>query len=334
LREECAARLSLDGRVMGRACVGFPDLEAVPNPLKTIFARQVLPRAIRFSGHDTAAVAKALTARVDVLVRRSNRQSGAWTLHAYAVDDDEGLARAKSVAKLLMAYVRSHQATFAKRYVSPAEFLATARGDEDLIMQIYVPSAEDLWFSLAGMKDGLLAHEAGFQRMKTLKGAPSRSASKLEEALAFMGEYPHSGQTAVDLGAAPGGWSFVLARHGARVWAVDHAGLEQKAFRGLKGQVEHVKANGLSFAPSAPVDWLVCDMVMAASSTLGVLRQWFERGWMRRFVVNVKLPKQHPWPQVQMVLELAETLKASGWQRVEVRQLLHDRSEVTIFGIK
>ena len=331
LRQECAARFQLTGEVAGRACVGFADTAVVPAPADTVFARQVMPRAIKFDGSDDQKIVKAVTDRIDVMVKRGNRQAGLWTLHAFAIDDDNGLARARKIAKQVMAHVRERQKEFFKRYINPDEFTGTPRSAGDLVLQIYVPSTEDLWFSAAAINDGVSLFEAGFQRMKTLRGAPSRSASKLEEALSQLGENPTEGQTAVDLGAAPGGWSFVLARHGALVRAVDHAKLDEKAFKGLKGRVEHVRDNGLKYEPSDPVDWMVCDMVMGASDSLNVLRTWHQKSLTTRFVVNVKLPKSNPWPQVAEALAL---IQGFGWRVVKARHLIHDRSEITLMGCR
>jgi 23S rRNA (cytidine2498-2'-O)-methyltransferase len=331
LRDECLARFELSGDTLGRAFVGFAESAKLPTINDTVFARQCMPRAMRFSGDDDNEIAKALIERIDVVIRRGNRQSGQWTLHAFAIDDDDRLSRAKGLAKAVMAHIRARQKEFYKRYISADEFAATPRRGEDLLLQIYASGADDLWFSVASVQEGVAVYEGGFQRMKSLRGAPSRSASKLEEALSVMGEHPQPGHRAVDLGAAPGGWSFVLARHGAVVSAVDHAALDQKAFKGLKGRVEHVKANGLNYMPDAPVDWMVCDMVMGAKSTLDVVKNWHKMGLMDRFVVNVKLPKDRPWPQVAETLALIEGF---GWHLVRARHLIHDRSEITIIGRK
>lgn len=40
---------------------------------------------------------------------------------------------------------------------------------------------------------------------------PSRAYLKLWEALTRLGEMPRPGQTCLDLGACPGGWTWVLA---------------------------------------------------------------------------------------------------------------------------
>src|SRR6185436_8651688 len=88
----------------------------------------------------------------------------------------------------------------------------------------------------------------GIPRIRMPRGAPSRSTLKLAEALiTFLGdrepESLRAGMRAVDLGAAPGGWTWQLAHRGLRVIAVDNGA--------LKGSVEedplvtHVRADGL-----------------------------------------------------------------------------------------
>ena len=57
-------------------------------------------------------------------------------------------------------------------------------------------------------------------------GPPSRAYLKLWEACTRIGAWPRPGERCIDLGAAPGGWTWALARLGARVMAVDKAPLE------------------------------------------------------------------------------------------------------------
>ena len=331
LRDEFAARFNAAGEISCRAGVAFKETIKLPPVAETVFARQMLLRAMRFAGADDAAAAKFIIDRIEVMTKRGNRQSGSWTMHAFAIDNDDGLARATRIKKQVMAHVRDKQKDLMKRYLPAEDFAAGERGPADLLLQIYVPSADDIWFSIGTINDGVSVWEGGFQRMKTLRGAPSRSASKLEEALTYLGTHPKPGDKAVDLGAAPGGWSLVLARHGADVQAVDHGSLDLQDVGPLKGTIEHVKDNGLKFLPPQTVDWMVCDMVMGARDTLGVLKTWFEKDAMRHFIVNIKLPKSNPWPLVAEALSL---IQGFGWGRVQARHLLHDRSEVTLMGRK
>jgi 23S rRNA (cytidine2498-2'-O)-methyltransferase len=169
--------------------------------------------------------------------------------------------------------------------------------------------------------------------MKEVKGAPSRSARKLEEAFGVLGRSPTKGESAVDLGAAPGGWSLCLAKRGANVTAVDHASLDLKGVGKLPGTITHLEENGLKFLPPAPVDWLCCDMVLPARETLNVLKRWLDANLMHAFVVNVKLPRQKSWGQVSATLEFLEPYR-SKWKTLRVRHLYHDRHEITLMGSK
>lgn len=331
LKDEFADRYGMRGSVACRAGVVFPETLRIPAVSTTVFARQCLPRALHFISDEVGAAAKFVIDRIEVMTKRSNRQSGSWTLHAFAIDDDDQLKRARDIGKIVMQHLRTMRKDFFARYISPDEFVKGERLSSDILLQIYVPSKSDLWFSSATVADGISLWEAGFQRMKTLAGAPSRSASKLEEALLHLGMRPFPGETAVDLGAAPGGWSLVLAAHGARVIAVDHAKLSIKNAGKLKGTIEHIEANGLKYLPENPVDWMVCDMVMGAQDTLKVLKSWLDAEAMRHFVVNIKLPKSNPWPQVSAALAL---IAGYGWEIATGRHLLHDRSEITLLGSK
>ena len=57
----------------------------------------------------------------------------------------------------------------------------------------------------------------GQRRMADDDAAPSRSYLKVEEAYIVLGREPAAEETVVDLGAAPGGWSYSAAKRGARV---------------------------------------------------------------------------------------------------------------------
>jgi 23S rRNA C2498 (ribose-2'-O)-methylase RlmM len=331
LKSECEERFHIPGDSNFRAAVTFPDSTNLPKYYETVFARQYLPRAMLFQNLSLEDCAQSIIGRFDVMAKRNNRQTGRWTLHAFAVDVDNCLAAAKVISKKLLAHVRQKHPEFQKRYVEAKDFPDTCKNPDDIVLQIFVSAEKQVWFSIGSLAEGIHPFEGGFQRMRTLKGAPSRSASKLEEALLVMNKHPESGQTAVDLGAAPGGWSFVMARYGANVQAIDHAKLDESAFKGLKGTIEHITSNGLTFEPLQTVDWLVCDMVISYRDTLSVLKRWQKKALMRHFVINIKLSRTNHWQQVRDAL--AE-LRDFEWTYTHARHLLHDRNEITLIGYK
>src|SRR6202000_1992614 len=57
------------------------------------------------------------------------------------------------------------------------------------------------------------------------RAPPSRAYQKLEEPFFWMAREPRRGETCVDLGASPGGWTATLLKRGARVTAGERAAL-------------------------------------------------------------------------------------------------------------
>jgi 23S rRNA (cytidine2498-2'-O)-methyltransferase len=184
----------------------------------------------------------------------------------------------------------------------------------------------------------------GIPRLRLHADAPSRSALKLEEALLTLldieprrqrGEgfetHPllQSGMRAADLGAAPGGWTWVLTRHGLHVSAIDNGPLRQHVLD--TGLVDHLRADGFHWQPSTPLDWMVCDMVEQPRRVAERMATWFREGWCRHAIFNLKLPMKKRWDETQLCLDLFAT-QAQRPLRIRSRQLYHDREEITVFA--
>ena len=67
------------------------------------------------------------------------------------------------------------------------------------------------------------------------------------------------GMSAVDLGAAPGGWTWQLVRRSIRVTAIDNGPMDRALMD--SGVVTHLREDGFRYRPKKPVDWLVCEKV-------------------------------------------------------------------------
>jgi 23S rRNA (cytidine2498-2'-O)-methyltransferase len=177
----------------------------------------------------------------------------------------------------------------------------------------------------------------GIPRLKFPRGAPSRSTLKLEEAfLRFLTgeEREHllqPGMSAVDLGAAPGGWTWQLARRHLRVTAVDNGKLALELLD--SGVVEHVHADGFRYQPPKPVAWMVCDIVEQPIRIAELAAHWIARGWCTHTICNLKLPMKRRYREVQRCLTLMdELLHGAGIAyTLACKQLYHDREEVTVY---
>src|SRR4029450_2505023 len=179
----------------------------------------------------------------------------------------------------------------------------------------------------------------GIPRLRMPAGAPSRSTLKLVEALhTFLGDREldllHAGMRAVDLGAAPGGWTWQLAHRGLRVTAVDNGSL--KGDIAPDPLVPHLRVDGLRYLPKKPVDWMVCDIVDQPSRIAMVVARWIGEGHARRAIFNLKLPMKKRYEEVRR----CEAIIHDALDRMRVkhtlalRQLYHDREEVSGYCAK
>ena len=117
---------------------------------------------------------------------------------------------------------------------------------------------------------------------------PNRAYLKLWEALTRLGVYPGPGERCIDLGASPGGWTWVIQGLGARVTAVDKAPLAP-AIAALPG-VEWIGASAFGLDPAAqpPVDWLFSDVICYPARLLALVRRWLAAGRARNLVCTLK----------------------------------------------
>jgi 23S rRNA (cytidine2498-2'-O)-methyltransferase len=176
----------------------------------------------------------------------------------------------------------------------------------------------------------------GIPRLRMPRGAPSRSTLKLAEAFeVFLGDGQvravRAGMCAVDLGAAPGGWTWQFVHRGVFVTAVDNGPL--KGDVAANALVKHRKVDGFRYAPRRSVDWMVCDMVEKPYRVAQLVARWMSEQWCSACVFNLKLPMKKRLEEVEKCRTTIDAAMRASGRRFElrVRQLYHDRAEVTGF---
>jgi len=178
----------------------------------------------------------------------------------------------------------------------------------------------------------------GIPRLRMPSDAPSRSTLKLDEAFQVFvpaherEERISSGMNAVDLGAAPGGWTYQLVRRGMMVQAIDNGPMAEALME--TGQVKHVQTDGFKFRPKKKnVTWLVCDMVEKPARVGELMTSWLLDGDCKEAIFNLKLPMKRRYAAVAEYLQhIKETLQEHGRGKFELqaKQLYHDREEITV----
>lgn len=187
----------------------------------------------------------------------------------------------------------------------------------------------------AALPDNRSDWPMGIPRLKMPRGAPSRSTLKLHEAfLTLLTEketrtHLQPGMKAVDLGAAPGGWTWQLVQRHMHVTAIDNAKLDPRLLE--TGQVKHRQEDGFRYRPPVPVDWVVCDMVAPPSRIAALMAEWIAEGHAKNAMFNLKLPMKKRIEELERCRDLIEERLSPRDYVLRIKQLYHDREEVTAY---
>ncbi len=276
-------------------------------------------------------------------------------------------SRVDLVGRQLLELLRSRRRRAFRHYRAPAPM---GNGDGDQVapgtrlVQLLALDRERLLVSVAeavALPRGgcdLSPWPGGAAPVTIDRAPPSRAYQKLEEAFHWIGAEPTAGQTCVDLGGAPGGWAYTALKRGALVTAVDRAPLDPPAagHRGLTALV----GNAFTFAPPAtqrPVDWLLCDVICEPARSIALIARWLEQRWCRRMIVTIKFKGREGYGALADVRTLfapnnqdaakhaakharpdagpgaaSGAASESGWRFARVKQLAHNKNEVTVLA--
>lgn len=229
--------------------------------------------------------------------------------------------------------------TFCRKFAVPLRQALTKMGI--LISDVRVPRLHLFFLDSSRVLLGVNLSDRsspwlmGIPRLKFPHEAPSRSTLKLEEALLYFltekerEKYLQPGMRAVDLGAAPGGWTYQLVRRHIHVTAIDNGPMAPELLD--SGLVEHLRVDAFRYRPAKPVDWLVCDVVEQPVRIARLIAEWVANGYCRHAIFNLKLPMKKRFQEVKRCDDLmSEILAAKGVDYVlRFKQLYHDREEVT-----
>ncbi len=300
-----------------------PGLVASPREyVDCAFARQAIPVRAIVRAESPLELDRKVTAALRELL---SERDVPWALHVWVPDSEDGNRHARLadvLARSVLTQASAVDVVWADRRVDSARIARDAGG---WLAQVCVLGPT---LALVGAQPAVEAHAlhpGGRARMKVDPAAPSRAAMKLEEALDWFGAAPSRGDRCADLGAAPGGWTHVLLGRGAHVLAVDPGSMAPALAR--HKQLEHIRGSAFDLEPERPVDWLFCDMVWRPLEVAAMLAKWGRRGWASMLVANLKLPMR---AKAEFVERIRAILRDGGWHRLRVRQLYHDREEVTV----
>jgi 23S rRNA (cytidine2498-2'-O)-methyltransferase len=305
-----------------------PGLETPP--CDPVFARQQLPGARALHGATVAALAEQAYALAEAAVDRA----GPFTLHAFALTgaDPRLQSRAALVGAETLALLRRRRKRAARAYQPPDE-AARSFGRLALVIQLLLLDRERGYLSVAPPRPldrggaQLAPWPGGVGPVAEDRRPPSRAYRKLEEAFCWMDDQPRPGELCVDLGGAPGGWSYTALKRGARVIAVDRSPLAPALLRDPR--LTMVEGNAFTYEPAQQVDWLLSDVICEPPRALDLIARWVGRRACRKLVVTVKFKGRDNYGFLDGV---RTSLAALPLEHARIKHLEHNKNEVTVMG--
>lgn len=199
----------------------------------------------------------------------------------------------------------------------------------DQIISVYV-TADTIFMGISKPADNLSDWSGGAIRFRKEDGQISRAKFKLLEAEYAFGLDFSQYRNAIDLGAAPGGWTSLLLERGLHVTAIDPGALDKSIIRHKRLTFYRRNAANVQLDENQ-YDLLVCDMSWNPKQTGKLLKDLLyalQAGGT--IILTVKLLNKKPFQTVKDVLkELEPELSLQ-----HAKQLFHNREELTLFLIK
>ncbi|MEV6271082.1 SAM-dependent methyltransferase [Kribbella sp. NPDC051936] len=206
--------------------------------------------------------------------------------------------------------------------------VAVTRSGQEYVVSCFV-GRKAILLGLNRRADSLSDWPGGRMRLARGDERVSRSEFKLEEAIATFGlELPAHGK-AVDLGAAPGGWTRILRQHGQEVWSVDPGALDPRLRGDRRIHHEATTAGRFFAANRVRFDVVVNDMRMDQVTSARMMLD--AAGHLRRnglAIVTLKGGGRNPLDGARRGLDVLR----EQYDVRHARQLHHNRNEITVVG--
>jgi len=198
-------------------------------------------------------------------------------------------------------------------------------GQADYVLSVYL-TKEAAYYGVSKPGDNLSGWTGGSVRYQREEGQISRAKFKLLEAEERFGLDFASYENAVDIGAAPGGWTSLLLERGLTVTAVDPGRLDESLLDHPKLTFLQKNADAVHLAEDS-FDLLLCDMSWSPrqmAKLVADLLPALKSGGTA--IITVKLMHKKPFQTVREIMEVfGEELELR-----QAKQLFHNREELTL----
>jgi 23S rRNA (cytidine2498-2'-O)-methyltransferase len=192
--------------------------------------------------------------------------------------------------------------------------------DRSVRYSLISPQEREKYFSLLSFFSG------GFTTIKEDKKAPSRAYRKLVESSLVLQKEITKGNRFLDLGACPGGWSYIALKEGAHVTSVDRSPLREDLM--ASSLLDFYEGDAFNTPFEGSFDWVVSDIICEPQRILELINTWVETKRCRHFVFTLKFKGDS---QYSILSTFKEKIKEVPYSCI-LRQLNANKNEVMIMG--
>ena len=149
---------------------------------------------------------------------------------------------------------------------------------------------------------------------------PNRAYLKLWEVFATQDLKFNKNQTVIEIGASPGGWSWVLGELFKKVYTFDRAELAPQ-IKKIKN-IEHHIGDAFKINPKEFEDcsWLFSDLICTPEKIYETVELWQAFGRVQNFVCTIKFKGECNFEIIEKLLKIPDS---------KVVRLYHNKHEVT-----
>lgn len=298
-----------------------------------IYALQALPECrIVEVPESIKGLARAVTEIQEFQKQLTHAPKGSLSIHALVPGMCKGqkdpiLQRRSSLIAEATHEILKHQ--------HPAARKGDGQAGEDWLLQILLLAPDVVAVSLCKCQKIPYfpkcvwpnpSYPLGLAKVDVSMKMPSSAYRKLLEAFACWGARPSPGNTVVDLGASPGGWtaaSLLLCQ--CRVVAVDRSDLDPRMMNNLL--VKFVKGDAFTYKPAVPADWMISDVIAYPERVSELLDIWCGERLAKHMIVTVKFQGSTPsWDALDTAIKVA---RDHGYY-ARAKHFFNNKNEVTL----
>lgn len=249
-------------------------------------------------------------------------------MQQYITYDDKLVCQCRIAAERFMNYSNGELNNLLSSFIEKKDYsLSVENADTVISLTVFDDFA---YMGVSCLTDNVSDRAGGILFYAKTDDIICRAEFKIEEAFKVFDINVTNGMRALDLGAAPGGWTHYLSLRGISVDAVDPANLNETVLK--QPNVKHYKMLAQQFMENnvgEVYDIIVNDMKMDTNESIDIICSMLNNLKTDGIcLLTLKLPKKGS----QKRINIAQKVLGSKFEIIRIKQLYYNRSEVTLFA--